>query len=75
MKGRHWLLPQDESAWLLAIGKRLRDEYDAGAEPLPGRLAELMREIEKLGQENSPKLQKPGNQPSRFRRSGPDNLP
>jgi hypothetical protein len=69
------LLPQDETAWLLAIGKRLRREYEAGAEPLPRRLAELMRQIEKLGQESSPKLQKPGNPPSRFRRLAPDNLP
>ena len=33
--------------WLLAIGRRLRAEYDAIAEPIPPRLAELVKQLEK----------------------------
>jgi anti-sigma factor NepR-like protein len=33
-------------AWLLAIGRRLRADYDATAEPLPARLAELVKQLE-----------------------------
>jgi hypothetical protein len=53
------LSPENGSAWLVAIGKRLRGEYDAVAEPLPLRLAELIKQLEMLEQENSEKLQTP----------------
>jgi hypothetical protein len=33
--------------WLLSIGRRLRAEYDAIAEPVPPRLAELIKQLEK----------------------------
>src|SRR5262245_10565568 len=33
--------------WLLSIGRRLRAEYDAIAEPVPPRLAELIKRLEK----------------------------
>jgi hypothetical protein len=41
MSGRPELLPQDGTAWLLAIGRRLRAEYAALEEPVPERLAAL----------------------------------
>ena len=41
------LLPEDETAWLLAIGRRLRADYDALEEPIPERLAALVAQLEK----------------------------
>jgi Anti-sigma factor NepR len=41
------LLPEDETAWLLAIGRRLRAEYAALEEPIPERLAALVARLEK----------------------------
>jgi hypothetical protein len=35
------LLPQDRTAWLLAIGQKLRVEYDDIAEPMPRQPATL----------------------------------
>ena len=32
--------------WLLAIGRRLRAEYEAITEPIPPRLAELVKQLE-----------------------------
>ena len=40
------LYPLDRRAWLLAIGRRLRVEYDAMAEPVPPRLAALVKQLE-----------------------------
>ena len=40
------MLPQ-QRAWLLAIGRRLRADYDATAEPIPPRLAELVNQLER----------------------------
>ena len=37
----------DRRAWLLAIGRRLRAEYDAVKEPLPPRLADLVKQLER----------------------------
>jgi hypothetical protein len=42
MSGRAELLPQHGTAWLLAIGQRLRAEYAALEEPVPERLAALV---------------------------------
>jgi Anti-sigma factor NepR len=39
-------LPVDRRSWLLAIGSRLRAEYDAVAEPVPDRLAALIAQLE-----------------------------
>ena len=33
------------TAWLLAIGERLRVEYDAAAQPLPPRLVALLEQL------------------------------
>ena len=43
MSDRDQLYPLDQRAWLLAIGRRLRVEYDAIAEPVPPRLAALVK--------------------------------
>jgi Anti-sigma factor NepR len=40
------LQPEDRTAWLLLIGRRLRAEYDAVAEPVPERLAALIQQLE-----------------------------
>ena len=36
----------DRREWLLAIGRRLRAEYDAIKEPVPERLAALIKQLE-----------------------------
>jgi Anti-sigma factor NepR len=36
----------ERKAWLLAIGRRLRADYDALREPVPERLAALIRKLE-----------------------------
>ncbi len=40
--------PLDRIPWLLAIGERLRAEYDSWTEPLPERLAVLIAQLEIL---------------------------
>ena len=35
-----------QRTWLLAIGRRLKAEYDAIAEPVPARLAALVKQLE-----------------------------
>jgi hypothetical protein len=37
--------PQCGTAWLLAIGERLRVEYDQTAQPLPPRLIALLAQL------------------------------
>jgi hypothetical protein len=46
MSDRDQLYPLDRRAWLLALGRRLRVEYDAIAEPVPPRLAALVKQLE-----------------------------
>ena len=46
MSSPHPSLLQDGTAWLLAIGQRLRAEYDALAEPMPPRLTALLKQLE-----------------------------
>jgi hypothetical protein len=46
MPDRSGVFPQDNRAWMLAIGRRLRAEYDAVAEPVPERLAALIKELQ-----------------------------
>ncbi len=46
MSDRDQLYPLDRRVWLLAIGRRLRVEYDAIAEPVPPRLAALVKQLE-----------------------------
>ncbi len=36
----------DPHEWLLAIGRRLRADYDAVKEPVPERLAALVKQLE-----------------------------
>jgi hypothetical protein len=36
----------DRRAWLLAIGRRLRIEYDALQDPVPGRLGTLIKRLD-----------------------------
>jgi hypothetical protein len=40
------LLQHDATAWLLAIGQRLRVEYEDLAEPMPPRLTALLKLFE-----------------------------
>ena len=47
---RDGLLPGDGTAWLLAIGQRLRAEYAALKEPIPERLTALLSQLEKQEQ-------------------------
>jgi hypothetical protein len=40
------MLACDRRAWLSALGRSLKAEYDALAAPLPPRLAALVRQLE-----------------------------
>jgi hypothetical protein len=42
---------EDKTAWLLAIGQRLRVEYDAVMEPMPPRLTALLDELRTINGE------------------------
>ena len=44
-------LSEDKTAWLLAIGQRLRVEYDAVMEPMPPRLTALLDELRTINGE------------------------
>jgi hypothetical protein len=46
MSERDQLYPLDRRVWLLAIGRRLRVEYDAIAEPVPPHLVALVKQLE-----------------------------
>jgi hypothetical protein len=46
MSRRGNILPHDRIVWLLAIGRRLEAEYAAVSEPVPDRLAALVRQLE-----------------------------
>ena len=46
MSGTRDSLAPERKAWLLAIGRRLRADYDALREPVPERLATLIRQLE-----------------------------
>jgi hypothetical protein len=61
--------PEDKRAWLLAIGRRLRAEYDAVAEPVPPRLLALLEQLEGNAGERSPE------KASRGSSAGPTPLP
>jgi hypothetical protein len=43
--------PQCRTEWLLALGERLRVEYDRMAEPLPPRLIALLEQLGALPQD------------------------
>jgi hypothetical protein len=49
--------PQCGTAWLFALGERLRVEYDRMAEPLPPRLIAL---LEQLGTPRQDRVQRQG---------------
>ena len=42
---------EDKTAWLLAIGQRLRVEYDAVMEPMPPQLTALLDELRTISGE------------------------
>lgn len=42
---------EDKTAWLLAIGQRLRVEYDAVMEPMPPQLTALLDELRTINGE------------------------
>jgi hypothetical protein len=46
MSGPEESRPQQRLAWLLLIGQRLKQEYDAIAKPLPAPLALLLQRLE-----------------------------
>jgi hypothetical protein len=46
MSGPDELPSQQRLAWLLLIGRRLKQEYDAIAKPLPAPLALLLQRLE-----------------------------
>jgi hypothetical protein len=46
MSGTRDSLAPERKAWLLAIGRRLRADYDALREPVPEGLAALIRKLE-----------------------------
>jgi hypothetical protein len=57
MPDRSDFLPQDNRAWMLAIGRRLRADYDAVAEPVPERLAALIKQLEAAQIPSIPEIQ------------------
>jgi hypothetical protein len=57
MPDRSDILPQDNKAWMLAIGRRLRADYDAVAEPVPERLAALIKQLEAAQIPSTPEIQ------------------
>jgi len=73
MPGPSDVRPEDRTAWLLLIGRRLKAEYDAVAEPVPPRLAALIEQLE-----TSPPDQEYTSQPAgrpdrdRLKRDGSD---
>jgi hypothetical protein len=46
VSANNWLMLQDRTPWLLAIGQHLKSEYDAVAPPVPTALAALVEELE-----------------------------
>jgi hypothetical protein len=59
MSDRDQLYPLDRRAWLLAIGRRLRVEYDAISEPVPPRLAALVNQLESPAQGSGEEISRP----------------
>src|SRR6266576_823542 len=59
MSDRDQLYPLDRRAWLLVIGRRLRVEYDAIAEPVPPRLAALVKQLETPAQGSGEEISRP----------------
>jgi hypothetical protein len=53
MVPRSDLFPLERNAWLLEIGRRIRADYDALKEPVPIRLAFLIREFERRCESNA----------------------
>jgi hypothetical protein len=55
-------LPQDNRPWMLAVGRRLKAEYDAAAPPVPERLAVLIKQLESIERALNPPLSRPPGQ-------------
>jgi len=51
------ILPENKRAWMLAIGRRLRADYDAALEPVPERLAALIKRLGPAPTRNIPEIQ------------------
>ena len=64
------LLQQDATAWLFAIGQRLRVEYEDLAEPMPPRLTALLKLFESAAGET---VQQCSSHPMVARRAPPSN--
>jgi len=54
MSGPKELRAQQRLAWLVLIGQRLKQEYDAMAKPLPAPLALLLQRLEARTTEGDP---------------------
>jgi hypothetical protein len=46
MDGRRGIKPEKEAAWLIALGRALRTEYDERMGPLSPRLVALLEQAE-----------------------------
>jgi hypothetical protein len=62
--------PQCGTAWLLALGERLRVEYNRMAEPLPPRLIALLEQLGALPQDRVQRRGSPTPSPHRQRYRG-----
>jgi hypothetical protein len=77
MPGPSEYSPFDRTPWLLAIGERLRSEYDAFSEPLPERLTALVTQVQELlgtgadAQQRTP-ARRTGSSPSAGRTNPPE---
>jgi hypothetical protein len=59
MSRRDDRLHRAQQAWLLAIGRRLKTEYDALARPLPPALAALLEQLEARAGDADPPVDGP----------------
>jgi len=70
MPGSSDVRPEDRTAWLLLIGRRLKAEYDALAEPVPARLATLIQQLETAPEEKGAAGLAAGQPDGRFEANG-----
>jgi hypothetical protein len=59
MSRRDDRLHRAQQAWLLAIGRCLKAEYDALSRPLPPALAALLEQLEARGRDAEPLVDGP----------------
>jgi len=70
MPGPGNVRPEDRTAWLLLIGRRLKAEYDALAEPVPPRLAALIQHLETAPEDHGATGRATGQPDGRFETDG-----